>query len=407
MKKLYAPESMITAIDIGTTKICVLVAQATDPEIIGIGKAPSDGLKKGVVVNIAKTVQSIKAAVAEAQLMAGCTLDTAYIGISGGHIQSFNSHGVTPVKGGQIGAEEITSVLDAAKAIAIPEGQQLLHVLPQYYTVDGQHQVVDPRGMYGVRLEAYVHLITGSVASVQNLIRCCELAGVNVTDIILEQLASADAVLTDDERELGVAMLDIGGGTSDLAIYQHGSIRHTMVLPVAGNHVTHDLAIGLQTTVSCAEQLKKEHGTTHPSELYEDYALEITDTSAEGTHTILASEIQAIIKPRMQEIFTLVRDEIKRSHMHKSTTAGLVLTGGGSLPRGAKQLAQEIFAIGVRIGNPRIAHTCPTLESPLYATGYGLLIHALKKRNTTIDTLSGPMMMRVLARMKSWVSEFF
>ena len=229
-------------------------------EIIGVGKSPSDGLRKGVVVDIAKSVHSITRAVKESEMMAGVPVESAYVGIAGGHIQSVNSHGVVGIKRGQIRQSDIMNVLDAAKAIPIPEGQQILHVLSQYFIIDGRDKVHNPVGMHGVRLEVYAHIITGSVASVQNLISCCEQTDVRVKDIILEQLASADAVLSSDERELGVAVLDIGGGTSDLAIYQNGSIRHTMVLPVAGNHFTNDLAIGLRITLDESERIKKEYG---------------------------------------------------------------------------------------------------------------------------------------------------
>jgi len=270
-------DKITVAIDIGTTKICVLVAQPTAMgfEVIGVGKVPCDGLRKGVVVDVAKTIKSIEAAVKEAQTMAGVSIDSAVIGISGGHIQSTNSMGMVPIKHTQVRQTDIDSALMAAQAITIPEGYQILHVLPQFFVIDGKDRVQHPLGMCGVRLEVHAHIILGSVTSVQNLVICCQQAGIAVDDIILEQLASADAVLSDDERHLGVAMLDIGGGTSDLAMYHNGSIRHTKVLAIAGNHVTNDIAIGLKTTLKDAERIKKQFGYADMNLLSHDDIIEI------------------------------------------------------------------------------------------------------------------------------------
>ncbi len=274
MAKVYA-NRLLTSIDVGTTKICVLIAQHLDGdqvEILGIGKAPSDGLRKGVVVDIAKTIRSIRLAVQEAELMAGVKIEFAAVGISGAHITTCNSHGVVPIKRGDITQQDIDSALAAAQAISILNGQQILHVLPQYFVIDGTERVHDPLGMHGVRLEVQAHIILGATASVQNLVKCCEAAGVKVDDIILEQLASGQAVLSSDERQLGVGVLDIGGGTSDLAIYQDGSIRHTKVIPIAGNHFTHDLAIGLRTTIEDAERVKVQYGLALAPHTGEDIA---------------------------------------------------------------------------------------------------------------------------------------
>ena len=254
-------DTVLVALDVGTTKISVLVAQKvsdTGLNIIGIGRAPAYGVSRGVVVDIAQAVHAIKLAVKEAELMAGCKIESVCVGVSGAHIQSFSSQGMIPIKNGRIRANDVTAVLAAAKAVVIAEGQQILHVLPQYYTIDNHQRVTDPVGMFGVRLEAQVHIITGSIASVQNLVRCCVAAGIGVNDIVLEPLASAEAVLSHDERELGVALLDIGGGTADFAIYQQGTIRHTKVFPVAGNHITHDIALCLRTTLKDAERVKQE-----------------------------------------------------------------------------------------------------------------------------------------------------
>lgn len=401
--------NVITAIDIGTTKICVLIAKRHTHdmlEIIGIGKAASHGLRKGVVVDIAKTVNSIKQAINEAQVMAGYSIETASIGISGSHIKSFNSEGAVPIKRGEVTHNDIATVLASAKAIAIPEGQQILHVLPQYFIIDDNERIHDPLGMYGIRLEAKVHIITGAVACVQNLIKCCELAGVQVTDIVLEQIASASAVLSNDERTLGVGVLDIGGGTSDLALYRNNGITYTAVFPVAGNQFTQDVAIGLQTTLQDAERIKKEYGIVSTN--WQETFFKTESLSQLGQREVPISELYAIVQPRAEELLMLVKKTLEQQQLYSVITAGFVLTGGGSMLAGFKDLAQEILGVSVRIGKPRLTSSIlSTLDNPIYATGYGLLLQALKKEDTTTDRLSGPLVSRVVARMKSWVSDFF
>jgi len=411
MAKLITGKTIVS-IDVGTTKICVLVCQTLDNgacEIIGMGKSPSDGLRKGVVVDIAKTVMSIKNAVKEAELMAGMPIESASVGISGGHIHSCNSHGVVPLKNGQITAQDVANVLAAARAIPVPEGQQILHVLPQYFIIDGHERVQDPLGMHGIRLEVQAHIILGSIASVQNLVTCVESSGVKVSDIILEQLASADAVLSPDERQLGVAVLDIGGGTSDLALYQQGSIRHTMVLPLAGTHFTNDVAVGLRTTLKDAERIKKEHGMASLNLLGHDELLEVDTVYGEQKQHINKADLVAILEARAVEILTLVHQDITKHHLEPMMSTGLVLTGGGSLLPGIKEVAEQIFKVPVRIGHPRVSYIFPeSLESPIYATGYGLLVHMMNRReHDSMDSLTGPLFKRILVRMKSWVSDFF
>ena len=405
-------DNIITAIDIGTTKICVLIARKLgggQVEIIGVGKSPSDGLRKGVVVDIAKSVHSITRAVKESEMMAGVPVESAYVGIAGGHIQSVNSHGVVGIKRGQIRQSDIMNVLDAAKAIPIPEGQQILHVLSQYFIIDGRDKVHNPVGMHGVRLEVYAHIITGSVASVQNLISCCEQTDVRVKDIILEQLASADAVLSSDERELGVAVLDIGGGTSDLAIYQNGSIRHTMVLPVAGNHFTNDLAIGLRITLDEAERIKKEYGIACMDVLEKNELIEVEMVQGTDRQVVRSSDLVRILQPRAQELLSLVHEEIIARKLESFIVTGVVITGGGSLLYGLKELTEQIFDHSVRIGNPRVTFDLPeSLQNPIYATSYGLLIHVLKKEcKASMYAVNCPLSRRVLEQMKSWVLDFF
>lgn len=405
-------DKIITSIDVGTTKICVLVGRVLDGqnvEIIGVGKAPSEGLKKGVVVDVAKTVYSIRTAFKEAELMAGLQLDSATIGISGAHIESINSHGIAPIKKGRITQHDIKEVLNAARAIPIREGQQILHTLPQYFIIDGKDRVLDPIGMHGIRLEVQAHIITGSIASVQNLVKCCQAAGINVNDIVLEQLASAEAVLSKDERELGVAVLDIGGGTSDLAVYQGGSIRHTMVLPIAGNHFTNDIAIGLRTTIKDAERIKREYAMTCDDAVICDDMIEVEEVQGKRTKRINLQKLIAIVEPRAQELLLLIHEEIVKKHLHSFMPTGLVITGGGSLLAGIDQLAHNMLDMPVRIGTPQVDFALPdSLHSPIYATGYGLLIHELKKKkNLAFKGGSSPFSKRVLDRMKSWVLDFF
>lgn len=405
-------DPIITSVDVGTTKICVIVARKLpnqQVEILGVGRSPSHGLRKGVVIDVAKTIHSITNAVKEAELMAGVPVESAYIGIAGSHIQSVNSSGVVPIKRGEIRPSDVMNALDAAKAIPIPEGQKILHVLPQYFVIDGQEKVYDPVGMHGVRLEVTAHIIMGSVSSVQNLVVCCEHADVQVKDIILEQLASADAVLSADERELGVAVLDIGGGTSDLALYQQGSVRHTMVLPVAGSHFTNDIAIGLRVTLDEAERIKKEYGLAYSNILERDELIEVELVHGRDRQVVKLTDLVRIIEPRAHELFVLVNEEIVSRNLQSYMTTGLVLTGGGSLLAGLKELAECIFDCTARIGHPRVVFDLPeSLRSPMYATGYGLLLHVLnKERKSLMHTVNAPLSKRIFEQMKSWVLDFF
>jgi cell division protein FtsA len=409
----------LTAIDVGTTKICVLVAQVDSDgtlNVIGMGQHPSDGLKKGVVVNICKTVTSIKRAVAQAESMAGIPIETATVGISGGHIKSFNSKGVVAIRNEEVSQHDIDRVIEAAKAIAIPKNREILHILPQYFRVDSQEFVQDSLGMHGVRLEAQVHIITGAISSAQNIIRSCEKAGIQVTDIVLEQIASADAVLTPSERELGVGIVDIGGGTTDFAVYKEGQIRHSKVLPIAGNHFTSDLAIGLGVPVKEAERLKRSNGFV-TEELY----LELDQDSVTidlgyegGTRTVDNYGFFEILEPRAQEVFSLLVDEINEYSLRTFMPSGVVLTGGGSLLGGMNALAGEIFGMKSRVGVPRgysnqeeTAAISDVLKSPIYSTGYGLLVYALKGRDHSLLFSDADALMRRIAKsMKSWIYDF-
>lgn len=411
MKKLFA-HNIVTAIDIGTTKICVIIGKKISEhgiEILGIGKVPSYGLRKGVVVDMAKTILSIKEAVEQAQLVANVKVESAVIGISGSHIQSRNVYGAVPISKKGVTQEDIENVIATAKAVPLPEGQQILHALPQYFSIDGQERVQDPLGMFGIRLEAQVHMITGSVTSVSNLVSCCQQAGVFVQDVVLEQLASAKAVLNDDERDLGVAIVDIGGGTTDVAFYQKGSICHSIVIPIAGNHFTNDLAVGLRITTKDAERIKREYGLASSQLLKENSSVEGEMIQGGIMHTITMSEIIDILEPRAQELLSLIYEEILSRNLRHILVSGLVITGGASLLEGLKEVAQEICDVPVRIGAPRISECDPKiLADPLYATAYGLLLLALDKQplsgfyDNDQKGITG-----LLVKMKSWVADFF
>ena len=409
----------LVAIDVGTTKICVLVAQISSNghiDVIGMGQHPSYGLRKGVVVNLTKTVDSLKRAIAQAESMAGIPIEAASVGISGGHIKSFNSKGVVAIRNQEVSQYDINRVIEAAKAIAIPKDREILHILPQYFRVDGQEYVQDSLGMHGVRLEAQIHIITGAISSAQNIIKACEATGVRVTDIVLEQIASADAVLTPTERELGVGIIDIGGGTSDFAVYKDGRIRHSKVLQIAGNHFTSDLAIGLGVPIEQAEVLKRSHGFV-TEELY----LELEQDSVEvdlgyegGVKSVDTYSLYEILEPRAQEVFRLLNDEINEYRLRTFMPSGIVLTGGGSLLSGISALASEIFGMNVRVGIPRgysngleVATISDVLKSPIYATAYGLLVYSLKDRDRSLLTVgSGSAVKRIFKSMKSWIYDF-
>lgn len=409
----------LVAIDVGTTKICVLIASVDSNnrvEVIGMGQHPSYGLKKGVVVNLTKTVDSIKKAVAQAESMAGIPIEHACVGISGGHIKSFNSKGVVAIRNQEVSQYDIDRVIEAAKAIAIPKDREILHILPQYFRVDNQEFVQDSLGMHGVRLEAQVHIITGAISSAQNIVRACQCADVQVTDIVLEQIASADAVLTPTERELGVGILDIGGGTSDFAVYKDGRIRHSKVLQIAGNHFTSDLAIGLGIPIKKAELLKRSHGFV-TEELYLDLEQDHIEVDLEyegGTKNIDTYMLYEVLEPRAQEIFTLLQDEINDYRLRTFMPSGIVLTGGGALLSGMSDLAREIFGMKARVGIPRgyaelegIADISDVLKSPIYSTAYGLLVYSLKSRDGSLLLGKGDSAMKkIFKSMKSWIYDF-
>ncbi|TFG35932.1 MAG: cell division protein FtsA [Desulfobacterales bacterium] len=375
---------LIVGLDIGTTKICAVVGEAIDNrvDIIGVGTHPSIGLRKGVVVNIESTVNSIKKAVAEAEMMAGCNITSVYVGIAGSHVTGQNSDGVIAVKNREIRQEEIDRVVENAKAIPLGQDQEVIHVMPQEFKVDGQGGIQDPLGMAGVRLEAKVHIVTGSVTAVHNIIKCCNRAGLEVDDVVLEHIASADAVLTQEERELGVALIDIGGGTSDLAVFAENCIQRTFVLGIGGNNLTNDLSIGLRTPLKAAERLKEKYGCAISSMIDKDQAIEVPSVGGRKSRKLSQRVMGEILEPRVEEMLTLINYELANSGVKNLVNAGVVLTGGTSMLAHILDLAEQIFDLPVRIGYPRnIGGVTDIVNTPQCATGVGLVIYGMQSES--------------------------
>jgi len=386
---------IISGLDIGTTKIGCFIAEVTEAQdinIIGVATAPSEGLRYGVVVDVEKTVRSMKAAVEKAEEMADVELDTVFAGIAGDHIRSINGRGVVAISGenGEVSPEDVRRVIDAAKAVALPIDREIIHILPQEFIVDDQRGIRDPVGMSGVRLEAEVHIVTGAIASAQNIHRCIEKAGYAVADLVLEPLASSYAVLTDDEKELGVILIDIGGGTSDIAMFYEGCIRHTSVVALGGRNVTNDLAIVLRTPIDSAEKLKIEHGRALHSEDDKEEVVEVAGVNGRSPRRIAKSLLVDIIQPRMAEILTLAYEEVKTSDYINLMTTGVVLTGGASLLPGTIELAEEIFNMPVKLGIPAgFGGMVEEARKPQCATGVGLLLYGMKHQHEVISKTFG------------------
>jgi cell division protein FtsA len=402
-------EELIVGLDIGTTKICAVLGEKTDNgiDIVGIGTHPSIGLRKGVVVNIESTVESIKKAIEEAELMAGCEIRSVYTGIAGGHIKGFNSHGIIAVKGSEITETDIERVIDAAKAVAIPMDREVIHTLPQFYCVDEQEGIQNPLGMAGVRLEAKVHIVTAAVTSAHNIIKCCNRAGLDVENIVLQSLASSKAVLTPEEKELGVALIDFGGGTTDLAIFSGRSIKHTAVLALGGNNLTNDLAIGLRTPMPDAEKIKKKYGTCNLASINKDETLEIPSMGGKKPRNFSRQIIGEILAPRVEEIFMLINREIYRANMEDHTTSGVVITGGSTLLAGVIDIAESVFNLPTRRGNPQgIGGLLEVVNNPMYATAVGLVLYGARHRpKQKFRIRDKNIFQRVMVRMKRWFQE--
>jgi cell division protein FtsA len=398
--------SLIIGLDIGTSKVVALVGEAGldgTVEVLGIGSQPSRGLKKGVVVNIESTVQSIQRAVEEAELMAGCEIHSVYAGIAGSHVRSLNSHGVVAIRDREVTHGDVEHVIDAAKAVAIPADQKILHVLPQEFIIDGQEGIRDPIGMSGVRLEAKVHIVTGAESAAQNIEKCIQRCGLEVDDIVLEQLASSFAVLTEDEKELGVCLVDVGGGTTDIAVFSGGAIRHTAVIPIAGDQVTNDIAVSMRTPTQHAEDIKVRYACALSKLANPDESIEVPSVGERPARRLARQTLAEIVEPRYEELFGLVREELRRSGFEEAVAAGVVLTGGSAKMEGAIELAEEVFHVPVRLGLPQqVQGLVDVVRNPIYSTGVGLLLYgrdnalpARQRRN--FGNAKG-----MLDRMRSW-----
>ncbi|MBR5997900.1 MAG: cell division protein FtsA [Deltaproteobacteria bacterium] len=405
-------DRLVVGLDVGTTKICAIVGNITSEgmEIVGIGNCPSQGLRKGMVINIESTVAAIRQAIQEAELMAGCEIRSVFTGIAGGHIKSFNSQGVIAIKDREVTQEDLRRVIDAAKAVAIPMDREVLHILPQEFIVDDQDGITEPLGMRGVRLEARVHIVTGAVASAQNIIKCCNRAGVDVADIVLEQLASSESILTDEEKQLGVVLLDIGGGTTDIAILVDNSIRHTAVLSLGGNHLTNDIAVGLRTPLNEAERIKREYGCALGSMVNRDENIEVPSVGGRPARTLSRQVLTEILEPRVEEIFTLADQEIRRSGFGDLIVSGVVLTGGTCLLPGMAELGEQIFNLPVRVGSPRdLGGLTDVVNSPVFATGVGLVKYGGKNIERAKQGFSNTenVFSKIMLHMKDWFGDFF
>jgi len=402
-------EDLIVGLDIGTTKICAVVAEPTESgvDVIGIGTHASRGLRKGVVVDIDATVDSIKHAVEEAELMADCEISSVYAGIAGGHIEGFNSHGIVAVKDREVTENDVRRVIDAAKAVAIPMDREVIHVIPQEYIIDDQDGIREPLGMSGVRLEAKIHIVTAAVTSAQNIVKCANKAGLNVVDIVLEPLASAEAVLADDERDLGVCLIDIGGGTTDIAVFADGAIKHTCVLGLGGYHVTNDIAVGLRTPFDEAERIKKRFGAASARLLGSDDVITVPSVGGRRPREVSRKILCEIIEPRIDEILSLSRQELVKAGLEDKIPSGLALTGGCAALSGIGELAEEIFEAPVRIGQPwRVGGLQDVVKSPMYATGVGLVLYgqaqALGRGVSRFRIRDESIFRRVRQRMRDW-----
>ncbi|ASP37216.1 cell division protein FtsA [Bacterioplanes sanyensis] len=407
-----AENTMLVGLDIGTSKIVAIVGQLDSSgniEIVGLGTSPSRGLKKGVVVNIESTVHSIRRAVEEAELMAGCRIHSVYAGIAGSHIQSMNSNGIVAIRDREVTETDIERVIEAAQAVAIPRDQRILHVLPQEYVVDNQEGIKEPVGMSGVRLEAKVHLVTGSQNAVQNIERCIHKCDLQTDAVILEQLASSYAVLTDDERELGVCMVDIGGGTTDIAIFTEGAIRHTAVIPIAGDQVTNDIAMAVRTPTQHAEKIKIKYACALTQLAKADEMIKVPDVGDRPPRDLSRQALAEVVEPRYDELFTLIQAELRRSGYEDLVAAGIVLTGGTAKMEGVVELAEEIFHMPVRLSRPQgVSGLTDVINNPIYSTAVGLLLHAAKQQELPVtnsqpeDSEKG-----TFGRLKEWIKVNF
>ena len=404
-------DDLIVGLDIGTSKICAVVGEIRPDgqiDIIGMGSHPSVGLRKGMVINIENTVNSIKEAVEDAETMAGCEISSVFAGIAGGHIKGFNSHGVIALKNREVGKRDIERVIDAARAVAIPMDREVIHTLPQEFIVDDQSGITDPTGMAGVRLEVKIHIVTGAVTSAQNIIKCANRAGLDVYDIILESLASSEAILNDEERNLGVALVDFGGGTTDLAIFSENSIKHTSVLTLGGDNLTNDIAVGIRTPFKEAEKIKIKYGCGLTSLIGQDETIKVPSVGGREPRTISRKILGEILEPRVEEIFSLIHHEMLRSGYDELVTSGIVVTGGSALLPGVPEIVEQVFNMPARIGYPdNIGGLKEIVNSPMYATAVGLVLYGAKerKRKKEFRIRDTNIFNRIVSRMKRWFVE--
>ncbi len=405
-------ENMIVGLDIGTSKVVAIVGKRKMDgtiEVVGIGSHPSRGLKRGVVVNIETTVQAIQRAVEEAELMAGCRIHSVYAGIAGSHIKSLNSHGIVAIRDREVTQADIDRVIDAAQAVAIPADQKILHILPQEFVIDSQEGIKEPMGMSGVRLEAKVHLVTCAVNAAQNIDKCVRRCGLEVDDIILEQLASSHAILTEDEKELGVCVVDVGGGTTDIAVFTGGAIRHTAVIPIAGDQVTNDIAMALRTPTQNAEEIKIKYACALTQLAGADETIKVPSVGDRAPRDLSRQALAEVVEPRYEELFTLVQSELRRSGFEDLIPAGIVITGGSSTMEGVVELAEEIFHMPVRLASPQaVSGMTEVVNNPIYATGVGLLIHGFRQMDLgRAPVLKGEEAPSLFERMKAWFTGHF
>ena len=414
-KQPTSNSNIVIGLDIGTSKIAAIIGKVKEDggiEVVGLGTHPSKGLKKGVVVNIDSTVESIQRAIDEAERMSGIKAMSVSVGIAGSHIGSFNSNGMVAISHQEVEQQDVQRVIDAAQTIAIPGDQEVLHILPQEFMIDNQGGIREPIGMSGVRLEAKVHMVTGSVSAAQNITKCVERCSLKVDNLILEQLASSEAVLSEDEKELGVCLVDIGGGTTDIAVFQNGAIRHTAVIPVAGDQVTNDIAMALRTPKTAAEEIKKKYACALPQLISKDEEIEVPSVGDRPARCLSRHTLVEVIEPRYEELFQLIQAELRRTDFENKIAAGIVLTGGSSLVEGAVELAEEVFHMPVRLGMPQdVSGLKEEVRSPAFATTVGLLMYArehqsyqpVNEKQSSLSQDAGS----VLAKMKGWFSQNF
>ncbi len=407
---MSAKSDLLVGLDIGTTKICAVVGEYTSEgvDVVGIGMSPSTGIRKGVVVNIEQTVQAIKKALEDAELMAGCEIKNVYAGIAGNHILGFNSHGVIAIKGQEVTKKDIDRVIEAAKAVAIPLDRELIHILPQEFVVDDQRGIMDPLGMAGVRLEVKVHIVTGAVSSAQNVLRSCHRASLDVSDIVLESLASSKSVLTEEEQEIGVALVDIGGGTTDLSVFSNDAIKHISVIGLGGANLTGDIAFGLRTPMKSAEKIKEKYGCALSDMVKDNEIIEVQSVGGREPRNLSRRVLAEICEPRIEEILSLADQELIRSGYKNMVGAGVVLTGGTALMEGIAELGEQIFDLPTRVGYPQnIGGLRDVVMNPKYSTAVGLLLYGAnnRKEGRVRGLREKNLFNNLLSRMKKWFSE--